>query len=126
MELVPGLGGCIKGPVLGLGSKRSSERCWICKSQKPIINELCVCVRARLCVYTMLWREGGFGAWWVFRPGGHQLDRSHLLVGQFPQTSLSILDHLLHRYMLLKRFPYLGLADTQNRKKYSIIHSDSV
>lgn len=82
------------------------------------MNRVCV------CVCTMLWREGGFGAWWVFRPGGHQLDWSHLLVGQFPQTSLSILDHLLHGYMLLKGFLYLGLADTQKRKTPSSTDSE--
>lgn len=71
-------------------------------------DKICIlCV----CVCTMLGgEERGLGAWWVFRPGGHQLDRSHMFVSQLPKTSLSVLDHLLHCCMLLKRFPYLGLT----------------
>lgn len=54
------------------------------------------------------WR---FGARWVLSTRGHQLDRSDVFVGQLPQTSLSVLDHLLHRCVLLKRFIYLPLTD---------------
>lgn len=57
--------------------------------------------------------EWGLGARWVFGPRGHQLDRSHVFVGQLPEGSLSVLDHLLHRCMLLKRFPYLGLTERE-------------
>ena len=68
----------------------------------------------RLHVCTMLGgEEGGLGARWVFGPRGHQLDRSHVFVGQLPERSLSVLDHLLHRGMLLKRFPYLGLTESE-------------
>lgn len=51
-----------------------------------------------------------WGARWVFRPGGHQLDRSHVFVSQLPQTSLSVLDRLLQRYMLIECFRYLSLT----------------
>lgn len=57
--------------------------------------------------------ERGLGAWWVFRPGSHQLDRSDVFIGQLPQTSLTVLDHLLHCCMLLKRFPDLGLTERE-------------
>lgn len=53
--------------------------------------------------------EGRLGARGVFRPGGHQLHRPHVFVGQFPQTGLTVLDHLLHRRVLLKRFSDLSL-----------------
>lgn len=73
-----------------------------------------ICVSTCLCVNTMLGgEERGLGAWWVFRPGGHQLDGPHVFVGQLPQTGLPVLDHLLNGCMLLKRFHYLGLAERE-------------
>lgn len=55
--------------------------------------------------------EWGLGARGVFLPRGHELDRSNMFISQLPQTSLSVLDHLLHHCMLVKRLPYLGLTD---------------
>ncbi len=81
---------------------------------------MCVC----LCVSTVLGgEERGLGALWVFRPGGHQLDRSHMFVSQLPETSLSVLDHLLHCCMLLKRFLYLSLTDREKdtEEGYSLV-----
>lgn len=55
--------------------------------------------------------EWGLGAWWVFRPGGHQLDWSDMFISQLSQTSLTVLDHLLHRSMFLKCFQDLILTE---------------
>lgn len=74
---------------------------------------MCICV---LC--TMLGgEEWRFGAGWVFWPGGHQLDGSHVFISQLPERSLSILYHLLHGCMLLKCFPNLSLKQGQRRKQ---------
>lgn len=43
------------------------------------------------------------------RPGGHQLHRSHLYVGQLPQALLSVPDHQLHRAQLLRHHEDLRL-----------------
>lgn len=76
-----------------------------------------------MCVFvcTMLGgEERRLGACWVLRPRGHQLDRSHMFVSQLPQTGLSVLDHLLHRYMLLKCFPNLGLPETDEHGRNNV------
>ena len=66
----------------------------------------------------MLWgEEWGLRAWWVFRSGGHQLDRSHMFVSQLLQTSLSVLDHLLHCCVLFKRFLNLSLTERHKGTK---------
>lgn len=72
---------------------------------------LCICVC--LCCTVLGGEERGLGAWRVFRPWGHQLDRSNVFIGQLPQGSLSVLDHLLHCCMLLKCFPNLDLTETE-------------
>lgn len=61
--------------------------------------------------------ERGLGVWWVFWSGGHQLDGSHMFISQFPQGSLSVLNHLMHRCIFLKGFTNLSLTQREHREK---------
>lgn len=73
-----------------------------------------------MCLYCTVFRgeEWGLGSRCVFRPGGHQLYRSHMFISQLPQTSLAVLDHLLHYCMLLKCFDYLSLRERQTQGSF--------